>query len=163
MSTRQEIHLIEAVEAGDTARVRHLLSTESIGVNVHTRKRVKLSARVEIGNQMVKQSDAIECESLLGLAVMYGFLDIVVALLEHGADPNVKIEWKLANRFISWNPEDWSLRRWWYTHSFPNALSLALGRGGTWRRWDGQPGELPHKENGTIGVNKLGGSVRVDG
>ncbi|KAJ3328109.1 hypothetical protein HDU93_001671 [Gonapodya sp. JEL0774] len=164
MQNPQDIHLIEAVEAGDAARVRQLLSRQGLhAANAHVRKRVKLQAQVNTGDHVTKQTETIECESVLSLAIMYGFAEVVVALLEHGADPNARIEWKLANKFHAWGAEDWSRRRWWYTHSFPNALSLALACGGTYCGWDGRTGVIPQKEDGSMGVNKLGGLVRIDG
>ncbi|KAJ3337021.1 hypothetical protein HDU93_001740 [Gonapodya sp. JEL0774] len=123
--SRIESQLIEAVEGGDPARVRQLLAD---GVSVNARKRVTLKVDLESGET---KSDAIDCESALTLAILHGHLDVVRALLAHGADPNATCEWRIADHESTpWTFAKWNTYRWLLTITFSSPLLLAIGRGG---------------------------------
>ncbi|KAJ3337324.1 hypothetical protein HDU93_001229 [Gonapodya sp. JEL0774] len=174
MSDRVDIELIEAVEFESVDRVRRLLAQ---GANANSRKRVSLTARVKEERLLRKgglfysdqyetivdaRTDAIECESVLGLAIMRGNEDIVRALLENGADPNMEIAWKISSWGKSWDVAKWNDRRWYWTSSFLCPLMLAMARGGTWSfSSGGGTGELPYSD-GTIYANRKGGNVLLD-
>ncbi|KAJ3341665.1 hypothetical protein HDU93_004299 [Gonapodya sp. JEL0774] len=150
----REESLIEAVELGNVARVRQLLSD---GLNPNdARKRVTLS--VTLGQ--TTRTDTAECESALALAIMHGHVDIVRLLLTHGADPTTPCEWRISNWVPPRNEDDWNVKRWYYTFSFPCALTLAIARGGTWTWSTGKTFDAPDS-NGDLAVNKQGGHVHV--
>ncbi|KAJ3338579.1 hypothetical protein HDU93_009356 [Gonapodya sp. JEL0774] len=173
MSTTQELDLIEAVENGNEKRVQQLLLE---GADPNVRKKVTLSVQVQ-EHRLVKRAglfssekyeevyekktDAIECESALALAILHGHSRIVEALLISGAAPNGKCDWRIANCGSSWDSELWNKKRWLGSVSFPSPVTLAIGRGGRWKRWDSSTANVPNAD-GTLFISNKGGHVRLD-
>ncbi|KAJ3341218.1 hypothetical protein HDU93_005409 [Gonapodya sp. JEL0774] len=165
---RDDRDLVEAVEAGETLRACQLLLE---GADPHSRKRVTLTVDIHhttllqdssSTSRPVTRSETVECESVLGLAIMHGHVDIVEQLLKMGANPNAQIEWSRSNWFESWTPKDWLDRRWRFKCSFPSALSLAVGRGGTGKYFEGYLlADIP-EPNGALFVNLKGGEVMLE-
>ncbi|KAJ3335333.1 hypothetical protein HDU93_005786, partial [Gonapodya sp. JEL0774] len=153
MSTARDIQLIEAVENGQAQRVRQLLAD---GANPNTRKRVTLTCSIEGETK----TDTVECESALTLAIIHANEDIVKALLEGGADANLACEWKVADWGSSWNADRWNRTRWYWTFSFPSALTLAMARGGKWTWWDGRTEDSPYPNN-KLSINHKGGHIQL--
>ncbi|KAJ3337020.1 hypothetical protein HDU93_001739 [Gonapodya sp. JEL0774] len=158
MSSVQEIQLIEAVEAGNRLRVCELLAQ---GENANARKRVSLTRRLTTRET---KTDTVDCESVLALAIIYGHLEIVEALLAMGADQNASIDWKIADHSPPghFTPDNWNAVRWHWTYTFPNPLCLAVGRGGTKKYCRGSTFPVPDSSDGVILVNKNGGHIHLD-
>ncbi|KAJ3335427.1 hypothetical protein HDU93_005522, partial [Gonapodya sp. JEL0774] len=152
MSTPHDIQLIEAVENGQSQRVRQLLAE---GANPNSRKRVTLSRQIGFWE---RRTDTVECESVLALGILHAHEDVVKALLEGGADPNGVCEWKLANLWPSWAADDWDRERWLRTCLFLCALTLAVARGGEWTWWHGYTEDAPNPDNQLV-ISLKGGNV----
>ncbi|KXS10938.1 hypothetical protein M427DRAFT_158643 [Gonapodya prolifera JEL478] len=183
MALSNETRLIQAIEDGDHTAVESLLA---LGADPNTRKRVTLTCSVKAGRRslgvvrvrknmlrmddyrerfedvFVGETDTVFGESALALAIITRRVAIVHTLLERGADPNLRIEWRNSDSGLVWTKERWDTQRWARTFSAENALILALGRGVKVFDCDGRPSAFSHlAETGKIRVNKPGGHVML--
>ncbi|KXS09121.1 hypothetical protein M427DRAFT_141369 [Gonapodya prolifera JEL478] len=127
-----DVRLVDGVEQGRIDVVRAALAQ---GGHPDARKSVTVVARLSDAD-WEEVSDTRWMESALGLAVRDGRADLVEALLEGGADPNLPIVFCLPNWFPKpndprpWNRVTWDLRWAPDTHRrFGSALELALTSG----------------------------------
>ncbi|KAJ3340921.1 hypothetical protein HDU93_006006 [Gonapodya sp. JEL0774] len=156
MSSTRDAQLFTAVENGETQRARQLLME---GANANARKRVKLTRTLPSTNEV--KTETVDCESVLALAILHGHVDIVDALLSSGADPNGKIEWKIAGLSSSWSLDKWKRGRWVATYTFPSPLTLAMARGGTRKGYEGVVSDAPKSDN-KLPINFKGGEVKLN-
>ncbi|KAJ3335654.1 hypothetical protein HDU93_004782, partial [Gonapodya sp. JEL0774] len=151
--------LIDAVESGNPVDVRTILDA---GASANVRKLVSLNVRViEENGNVAPRTDTIECESALALAIIHNQPEIVEVLLASGATTG-EITW----RDSTWWDRDLTIEewdtRWLLAYSFPSAICLAVGRGGTLTRLsDGQKAEAPDGK-GRVAGNKPGGIVHIE-
>ncbi|KXS12870.1 hypothetical protein M427DRAFT_389934 [Gonapodya prolifera JEL478] len=83
--------LIAAIEKRDSSEIYKALREEKADPN----SRKQISLKVKIGNNWT--TDTIWAESALSLAVIYGRLDYVRALINAGADVEAPVEWRIPN------------------------------------------------------------------
>ncbi|KXS17837.1 hypothetical protein M427DRAFT_54414 [Gonapodya prolifera JEL478] len=158
-----DAELIDAVEAGSEADVKRLIEAGAIP---DARKRVTLRAQALIGHHSYEwKEDTVQCESALVLAILHARVAVVKVLLEKGARVNGEVDWRVGNRYGSgnWTKEQWRRQRWERTTSFPSALALAIGGGGTATLYDGgKYYSPPFFPSGELKINLRGGAVRVN-
>ncbi|KXS12705.1 hypothetical protein M427DRAFT_391006 [Gonapodya prolifera JEL478] len=169
MASDLNLGLIEATESGNAAQVQRLIDAGAKPNDA--RKMVSLVGIKTEGDHfdVSTVSDTIQAESVLALAILHGDVDVVRVLLEHGrVDPNKRIEWRIAHTFKNghYRPETWAMQRWATTYAFPNALLLAIGKGGTWTEHgtNRRSGEaIVGRENGemALSINLKGGHVKL--
>ncbi|KAJ3335617.1 hypothetical protein HDU93_004898 [Gonapodya sp. JEL0774] len=170
--SNQDIILISAVESGDLARVRGALKA---GASPNARKVAKFKWRVfskkedqggvvsGVGNPDVKE-ETHAVESAVALSIIAGRADIVSLLVLAGADIHQPVEWKISSS----SDEIWVADSWTDYHcltfSYPNALTLAIGRGGR-VKWDCKANRTDWQhamDKGEVRINKKGGMVLVE-
>ncbi|KAJ3343757.1 hypothetical protein HDU93_006669 [Gonapodya sp. JEL0774] len=132
----RESTLIDAVESGNVQLVRQLLSE---GTSPNARKISVLT--VNTGrwdrNSGPPRTDSSDGESALALAIVAGNFELVKALLEFKADPNMAISWQLSG-LDPWTADSWNRSRWAINWLYPSSLSFAVGRLGRVTNSDGK-------------------------
>ncbi|KXS21283.1 carbohydrate-binding module family 1 protein [Gonapodya prolifera JEL478] len=173
MADNQDADLFAAVEGGDTVRVLEILSN---GGNARARKKVTMLLDVKVDRKLVRRNrirdddyediletrtDTADCETLLAVAILRCQPQIVEALLEHGADPNAGVSWRIArNEATPWPIESWNAR-WVKTIWFPNAVALAVAVGGKMTNSQGTTVPRPGAD-GKVEISPKGATVIVE-
>ncbi|KAJ3342085.1 hypothetical protein HDU93_003301 [Gonapodya sp. JEL0774] len=129
--------LIDSIEEGTFDLLQIALRN---GGDPNVRKRIVLKARYLLEKNLyshedkyVNGTDSQLGESALVLAIKSQRVDIVRALLEHGADPNRPVDWLIPDFLKSQDSKKWDQERWntrWASHrAYPSALDFALFSG----------------------------------
>ncbi|KAJ3337644.1 hypothetical protein HDU93_000722 [Gonapodya sp. JEL0774] len=149
-SEAKDASLIDAVECNDVDKVRQLLRG---GASPNARKRIALLGAIEREVML----DTRTCESALALAVIHGLIDVVVALVDGGADVKESVAWSVPNSENYWTSSSWE-GRWTIHYTFPNVLYLAVGRRGTQQRYH-RYGSKPSDAYYNLSFNDKGGYI----
>ncbi|KAJ3334687.1 hypothetical protein HDU93_007443 [Gonapodya sp. JEL0774] len=138
--------LIKAVEADDFLAATTALAE---GADPNTRKKVSIVCSIfenskwsnsSIGGRsptpvggFVGRSRWALGESALAVAILQNNARMVRLLLDHGADPELPIEWRIIRGRTVWTAPIWNrvieTGNWDLAYYFPSALELALGEG----------------------------------
>ncbi|KXS10004.1 hypothetical protein M427DRAFT_63057 [Gonapodya prolifera JEL478] len=161
-SLARDFNLIEAVESGNVIGARQCLSD---GASPNVRKVVTLTVNTGRWDRTSgpPRTDTSEGESALALAILYGQVDMVSALLEGGSDPNIAIGWQISG-LDPWTTENWNKSRWEANWSYPSALALAVGRAGRVTNAEAKPitnWQSDAQSSFKFRINKRGGTPKV--